>query len=178
MNRRIHGALSAAGFALYALVGAAAFAQPAANPGPAAGPARSMSMMGSRTPADQAARLRDLLQLKPAQEAALQAYVTALDGARLGMKGAMTQQPWPQTTPERLDRMQQVMAQHQSALTAIAVATRRFYDQLDPAQKRAFDAMPGGMMGGGMMGGGMGGGWGMGHFGGPVMGPPPPTDDR
>jgi hypothetical protein len=67
------------------------------------------------------------------------------------------------------------MAQHQSAMASAIDATRRFYDQLDPAQKRAFDALPPMMLmmhGGGMMGGpGMMGGWG----GMPMMGPPPPA---
>jgi hypothetical protein len=173
MNRRIHGALAAAAFALYALVGVAAFAQP--GPGDAKGPGgppRGMGMMRSPpTPAERAGRLRDLLQLKPAQESALQAFVAALDAGR--PKGLPPAEAWPQTTPERLDRLQKMSAEHQSRLEAIADATRRFYDQLEPAQKRAFDALP--MP---MMGPGMGGGWGMGHFGGPMMDPPPPPPDR
>jgi hypothetical protein len=61
-----------------------------------------------------------------------------------------------------------MMAQHQTAMSAYMDATRRFYDQLDPAQKRAFDAMP---MGGGMMEPGGMGRWG--GRGGPMMRPPP-----
>jgi hypothetical protein len=187
MTGRIQGLLASAAFALYAVAGAAAFAQPAARPEgpPAGGPGPGKSIMRRSPPsaAEHAARLRDLLQLKPAQEPALTAYVSALENAREGMiggAGAMMSGAAPQTTPERLARMQQLMAQHQSAVTSAIEATRRFYDQLDPAQKRAFDALPpmmlmmhgSGMMGGpGMMGGSgmMGGGDGM-----PMMGPPPP----
>ena len=99
------------------------------------------------------------------------------DTARQTMFTAMTSGPWPQTTPERLARMQQMMAQHQSAMASVVDATRRFYDQLDPAQKRAFDAAPMMMMMGPGMGG-MGlmrGQWGGGGMsGGPMMVPPPP----
>jgi hypothetical protein len=133
--------------------------------------------MSSETPAERAARLRDVLQLRPNQDAALQAFVGAQDSARQSIAGAMAG-PWPQTTPERLTRMQQMMSQHQTAMSAYMDATRRFYDQLDPAQKRAFDAMgprmmmPGGGMGGGMGGGGWGGHGGMRGRG--MMAPPPP----
>jgi len=171
MKGRIQAVLAASTLAFCA--GAAAFAQPAAQPGAkpmAHGPGGPM--MGRQgDPAERAANLRDLLQLKPAQEPALLAYVQALGSARQSMRpgGDAT---WPQTTPERLARMQQMMAQHQSAMTAMMDATRRFYDQLDPAQKRAFDTMPM-MMGPGM--GPMGGGMGPGHGpGGPGMAPPPP----
>jgi hypothetical protein len=130
-------------------------------------------MMGGETPTQRAARLRDVLQLRPNQDPALQTFVNALDSARQGMEGGMAG-PWPQTTPERLTRMQQVMSQHQTAMTAAMDATRRFYDQLDPSQKRAFDAMgPHILMPGGM--GGMGGHGGMRGPGrmGPPPGPPP-----
>lgn len=176
MKVRIHGFVAAGAFAIYAAVGAAAFAQPApAQPAPGvSGPPRA-GMMAGEAPAERAARLRDLLQLRPAQEPALQTYTSALDAAHRSMLGGLDfSGPIPNTTPERLARMQQMMAQRQTAMTAMVDATRRFYDQLDAGQKRAFDAMPMmvmhaglGMMGGpGMMGGLGGPGW--------MGGPPPP----
>jgi hypothetical protein len=176
MKARSLVALATSALALYAAAGgAAAFAQPAPPGGGrpmAHGPGGPMMGRRGADPAERAAKLRDLLQLKPAQEPALQAYVQALDSARQGMTPPGGAEAWPKTTPERLARMQQMMAQHQSAMTAMIDATRRFYDQLDPAQKRAFDAMPM-MMGPGM--GPMGGGMGPGHGpGGPGMAPPPP----
>jgi hypothetical protein len=180
MTGRIHGLLAGAAFALYAAAGAAAFAEPAPGPGgPPGGPGPGKAVMARAhpSPAERAARLRDLLQLKPAQEPALQTYVAALDSAGQGLwkgLGGMMSGGMPQTTPERLARMQQMMAQHQTAVAAMIDATRRFYDQLDPAQKRAFDALPEMMMHGGMMGG-------MGMMGGPGMmqgmGPPPPPGE-
>lgn len=174
MTARFPGLIFGGAVALYALTGAAAFAQPGpANEG--RGPARStpahpQDVTTHRMPsqAEQAARLRDVLQLRPAQEPALQAYVAALDSAHRAMAGAppsLPPGPPPATTPERLARMEQTMARHHSAGAAAIAATRRFYDQLDAGQKRAFDAMPmrmplghGGMMRGHAMDGrGIGG---------------------
>jgi hypothetical protein len=174
MTGQIHRLL--AGAALVLCAGAAAYAQtpPAGPPGPGKG----IMMRAPQTAAEHAARLRDLLQLKPAQEPALQAFASALESARQSLRSGMTAGPPPQTTPERLARMQQMMTLRQSAMTAVIEATRRFYDQLDPAQKRAFDALPTqrGMGMGGMHGmGGMGGMEGM-PMGPPPPGSPPPSD--
>ncbi len=145
MKGRIQLAFAGAALALYAATGVAAFAQPAPA-GPGAGPPMhgDRMMRPEKTPAERAAHLRDALQLKPAQEPALQAFVSALETARQDAEGAMQADMGgakPQTTPERLDRMQQMMTRHQAALSAVIEATRRFYAQLDPAQKRAFDAL-------------------------------------
>jgi hypothetical protein len=153
MRGHLHGLLAGAAFALYAAAGVAAFAQPAPPPGGPEGPPGARHMHGpqARDPAEHAAHLRDVLQLKPAQEPALQAFVTALQSARSGMGPARPPGPPPATTPERLDAMQQGMARRQAAMTTVIDATRRFYAQLDPAQKRAFDALPPPAMGGGGM---------------------------
>ena len=74
----------------------------------------------------------------------------ALAAAHQGMMPDMGGQAAPATTPERLARMEQMMARHESAMRAMMDATRRFYAQLDPGQKRAFDALPS-MLGGRMM---------------------------
>ena len=171
MTGRVQGLLASAAFALYAAMGAAAFAQP----GPPPGPGHNVMMRAPESAAERAGKLRDLLQLKPAQEPALQAFVGALDSARqaMGPPGGAPQ-AMPATTPERLARMQEMMARHQAAANAMIEATRRFYDQLDPAQKRAFDAMPPMMMMHHGLGGPMGGpGGGMGPRGVEGMGPPP-----
>jgi hypothetical protein len=88
---------------------------------------------------DMAQHLRDILQLRPNQEAALAAYVQALEA-----KPAMTLPAGdtaPKTTPERLAMMEKMIADHEAAMHARIEATRRFYDQLDPAQKKAFDEL-------------------------------------
>ena len=131
MMRRIQGLLAGAAFALYAAVGVAAFAQ--AGPGPGGSPPQGgpPMMRGAMSASDIAQRLRDALQLRPAQEGALQVYASAIATAHQGMMQDMADfGPMPQTTPERLARMQQMMARRETAFAAIAEATRRFYDQL------------------------------------------------
>ena len=122
-----------------------------------------------------AQRLRDVLQLRPNQEPALAALMDALkppEGMREKMRaerGAMR----GLTTPERLDRMRDRMAQRQAEFDRRAMAIKRFYAQLTPSQQKALDAM-GPMLGGGMRGHGHGGGGkgGMDHHGMRGMGGP------
>jgi len=169
--------------AALAAVGAPALAQPAPPP-PAEHGARDW---GDRPdPAERAQqhaqRLRDGLQLRPNQEPALAELMKALappadrrermQAAHAEMKGL--------TTPERLDKMHEHMVRRQQEFDRRAMAIKRFYAQLSPAQQKAMDAMGpmmghrrGGGMGHGMgrMGGGMRGGSGMGGMGpGPGMG--------
>ncbi len=108
-------------------------------------------------PAKRAEHLRDMLQLTPAQEPALQAFLDATrppemahphpgkDGGKDGDKPEHKRL----TTPERLDRQAEMMAKHQAAFARRAAATRAFYAQLTPSQKKVFDALP--MMHGPMM---------------------------
>ena len=51
------------------------------------------------------------------------------------------------TTPQRLAQMEKRMAEHTAALHIRVEATRRFYDQLEPSQRKVFDALPMPMMG-------------------------------
>jgi hypothetical protein len=95
-----------------------------------------------------AEHLRNILQLRPNQEAALTAYLAAGRPDHAGMM-RMDGEAQARTTPERLARMEQRLVQHQVQMKARLDATRRFYDQLDPAQKRAFDELP--LMMGGLM---------------------------
>ena len=148
-----------AGAALSLMASGAVFAQPAPGPGkPHAG-----MMAEHHDPAKMAQKLRDALQLHPDQEPALQAFIGSMKGHEdemaeqgEGMKGL--------TTPQRLDRMAAMMAQHQQQFAQHADAVKRFYAALTPAQQKAFDTLHDGMMG--KMGhhGGMGGHrMGMGH---------------
>jgi hypothetical protein len=124
-----------------------------------------------------AQHLRDALQLRPDQEPALRALIAALQpppGERERMRkpgedGAGL------TTPQRLDRMQARMAEHQQRFQAHAAALKRFYAQLSPTQQKAFDAMPMMGMGHGGMGRGMHGGPGERMHGPHGPGGPPPA---
>lgn len=166
-----------AGAALSLAAATATFAQ---APAPGAPAAPRAAMMKHHDPAAMAQRLRATLQLTPAQEPALQAFISAMQPTgemRNHMKGAGGDFK-NLTTPQRLDRMQAMMAEHQAQFARHADAIRRFYAALTPAQQKAFDAMHDGMGFGGMHGGK---GHGMGRHGGdhpgmgPGMAPPPPV---
>ncbi|MDB5435333.1 MAG: hypothetical protein JWR47_1590, partial [Phenylobacterium sp.] len=46
------------------------------------------------------------------------------------------------TTPQRLAEMEAQMAAHTAAMHVRIEATKRFYDQLEPSQKKVFDELP------------------------------------
>ncbi len=141
-------ALSAAG---------ASLAQPTTTPRPAAAQDHAWRRPD---PARMSERLRAVLQLRPDQEPALQAFVSAMQPSAEEMQRRQAEraEAGDLPTPERLDRMQARMAERQAAFGRRAEAIKRFYAQLTPAQQRAFDALP---MKQGM--GGRRGGPGFGH---------------
>jgi len=107
-----------------------------------------MRRMHHPDPARHAQHLRDVLQLTAAQEPALQAFLAATrppeqaaHPAHPGPDGDRREHS-PMTTPERLDMQAAMMARHHAAFEARAAATRAFYGQLTPSQKKAFDALP------------------------------------
>lgn len=98
--------------------------------------------MKERHQAHQAQRLADLkakLQITPAQEAAWTTFTAALQPAErpAGMdRQALQSLP----TPERIDRMRALRAEHMAAMDRRGDATKAFYAQLSPTQQQAFDA--------------------------------------
>jgi hypothetical protein len=147
--KRYLGVLAGAALALSAAAAATAYAQAAPNPEPQPqverGERHERTIMIRRGDdgVNQAEHLRAILQLKPAQEPALTAYLEAMhpkgDHERMMKMGG---EGMPKTTPEKLARMEARMSEHQAAMKMRIAATKRFYDQLDPAQKRAFDELP------------------------------------
>lgn len=134
----------------------AALAQPAPPPAGPGGPGGMHEMRGmpGMDPAKRiermTAHLRDVLQLTPAQEPALQAFVAAMkppEGAMEKMRGEREKMAGL-TTPQRLDAMQAHRAEREAAMDKRIQAIRTFYAQLNPAQKKAFDALPPPGMGG------------------------------
>lgn len=94
-----------------------------------------------------AEHLRAALQLRPDQDAALKAYVAAArpgeaQRSDMAMDRLETRSDRGVTTPERLAKLEERMSRQQAQTKTLIDATRRFYDQLDASQKRAFDAMP------------------------------------
>jgi protein CpxP len=122
--------------AAVSLMATAALAQaPQTQPAPA--------MKRQHDPAAHAARLREKLQLTPAQEPALQVFIASHEqrrGDRADRKAEHAAMAGL-TTPQRLDRMQARQAEHQQRMAQHADALRRFYAALTPAQQKAFDAM-------------------------------------
>jgi hypothetical protein len=143
MLLRHSGVIAGAAFALYA---ATAAAQPA-PPEPGGRMEHQERTIIIRRDDDMGAghaeHLRAILQLKPGQDAALTAYLAAMHPQHdheqmMRMHG----EGRSKSTPERLAQMEARMAEHEAAMKSKIAATRRFYDQLDPAQKRAFDELP------------------------------------
>lgn len=126
----------AAVLALSAVTGA--FAQ---SPPPGGPPPGGMRMMELRRPDPeaQAQRLRDVLQLTPAQEPALKAFIASQKPPAPPAPEARSK---ALTTPERLDRQRARLAERLAEFDRRAAATRTFYAQLTPSQKKAFDALP------------------------------------
>ena len=92
---------------------------------------------------DSTEHLRTMLQLKPNQEAALQAYVAAIHPAH----GAehiveMSGHGEAKTTTQKLADMEKHLAEQSAQAKARIDATRKFYDQLEPSQKKVFDELP------------------------------------
>ena len=131
----------------------ASLAQPAPSPGPAPADGR---MWQRPDPAQMAQRhaekLRAILQLRPDQEPALNAFIAAMQPSpeQMERRRAEREEARNLTTPQRLERMQARLGERQAQFARRADAIKRFYAQLSPAQQRAFDALP--MHRGGMRG--------------------------
>ncbi|RZJ60309.1 MAG: hypothetical protein EON49_08810 [Acidovorax sp.] len=85
------------------------------------------------------AALKDQLRLTPAQESGWTTFTTALQPgertARLDRKDMDKL-----TTPERIDRMRALRAQHAAEADRRGEATKAFYTTLTPEQQKTFDA--------------------------------------
>jgi periplasmic protein CpxP/Spy len=157
MSRPWMGYLAGAAFVLSAATAVTAYAQ--AEPGDHARAERqdrtviirrgdgddadAMYVRHGGTHTDAAEHLRTMLQLKPSQEPALAAYMAAVKPAHEHEHIVeMSDHRDAKTTPQRLADMEAQMAAHTAAMHGRVEATRRFYDQLEPSQKKVFDEMP------------------------------------
>ncbi|MDB5434865.1 MAG: hypothetical protein JWR47_1122, partial [Phenylobacterium sp.] len=153
MSRPWMGYLAGAAFALSAATAAAAYAQ--AEPGDHArverqdrtviirhgdgDDANAMYVRHGGAHVDAAEHLRTMLQLKPSQEPALAAYLAAVKPAHEHEQMVeMSDHRDAMTTPQRLAEMEAQMAAHTAAMHVRIEATKRFYDQLEPSQKKVF----------------------------------------
>ncbi len=91
--------------------------------------------------------LHDALGLRADQEGAWQAFIASShrrDGERgpgMRHRDGDEGQRVEISTPERLDRMAQRMAERQARFAQRADAIKRFYAALDPRQQKTFDAL-------------------------------------
>lgn len=120
--------------------------------------------------------LHDALGLRADQEGAWQAFLASSrrpEGERGMRRHDGDGERAELSTPQKLDRMQQRMAERQQRFAQRADAIKRFYAALDGRQQKTFDAL---IM---ARGGGMGGfGHGGGHHGPMGPGGPPPEGER
>jgi hypothetical protein len=92
---------------------------------------------------DPAEHLRTMLQLKPSQEPALTAYLAAMKPVHGHEQIVeMSDHGDAKTTPQRLAEMEKHMAEQAARGHARIEATRRFYEQLEPSQKKVFAELP------------------------------------
>lgn len=93
---------------------------------------------------DRAEHLRTILQLRPDQEPALKAYLDTVAAKSVGLRDVHRFEGRDEapTTPERLARMEERLAEQQAGMRQRIEATRTFYGQLDARQKKVFDALP------------------------------------
>ncbi|MBK9443104.1 MAG: Spy/CpxP family protein refolding chaperone [Comamonadaceae bacterium] len=131
-------------------------------------PAKMQAMMDKRH-----AALKDQLKLTAAQEPAWTAFSAAMKPMMPDMMNKQRPDPAEMaklSTPERIDKMKTLRAQHMSDMTAAmdkrGEAAKTFYAVLTPEQQKTFDAHAlqamGGKRGGKPGHGGMGGQGGMG----------------
>ena len=158
MSRARMGYLAGTAFVLTAATAATAFAQPGGAPEVGARhEGRTVIVRTDDGDRDHSERhviirrggedptehLRTMLQLKPSQEAALAAYVAAVRPEhRHEHMMEMSDRGDATTTPQRLAEMEARMAEQAAQGHARIAATRKFYDQLEPSQKKVFDELP------------------------------------
>ena len=100
-------------------------------------PARMQQRMQARL-AQRMARLKETLQIVPAQEGAWNAWVAAMQPPA-NWKRPDRAEFERLTTPERIDRMRALRTERNAMMDRRAEATKAFYAGLNPIQKRVFD---------------------------------------
>jgi protein CpxP len=163
----------------------AAFASAQQGPPPPDGPRGDMRQHVMEMRAERLDHLKTILQLRPDQDAAFQAFKAALTPPE---RPREAQRPQGElTTPQMLDRLDQHISEMKAHFDRIKSATLTFYAALSPEQQKAFDLIVrqrhmsmGGGMGPGMPFGRMDGHWDGhkdGRMGGRRNGPGGPPED-
>ena len=145
-----------------ALLAGVGLATAQAQPAPAAGTGAPPQQGHHFDPAKRAERvnrhladLKQKLQISAAQETAWSRFTTAMQPG--DMQRPDRQALASMTTPERIDQMRAMRDHRNAEMDRRAEATKAFYAQLTPEQKKTFDAETSRMMGRGHMHGQHGG---------------------
>ena len=100
-------------------------------------PAQMRQFMQARV-AKRMSKLKDTLQLAPAQEGAWTAFTAAMQPPANWTRPDRAEFE-RLATPERIDRMQALRTERMARMDKRAEATKAFYASLNPVQKRVFD---------------------------------------
>ena len=142
MNHFQRAAAGIAATAAVLSIGVAAYSQEAQPPAPQGQPSAQQRQAWMQQRRQQMAqRLQAVLQLRPDQQAAFQAFQAAM-APEPGEHRRRDPDAGPLTTPQRLDMMAQRMAMRDAAFQRRAAAIKTFYAALSPEQQRAFDSLP------------------------------------
>lgn len=139
--------VAATALALVGLTAGAQAPQPAVvapGPGPAMQGQRPMMQhhleRQQQRAAQRQARLKQILQITPAQEGAWSTWIASRQPGR-SFQGGQRAEFAQLTTPERIDRMRALRAARVAEADRRGEATKVFYAALTPAQQKAFDAL-------------------------------------
>lgn len=86
------------------------------------------------------ADLKAKLKLTPEQEGAWGQFTGAMQPPAKGLSRPDPAEMAKLTTPQRLEKMQAMKAEHDAQMTKRAEATKAFYAALTPEQQKVFDA--------------------------------------
>lgn len=101
--------------------------------------AQRMEQMQKRH-AEQQAQLKSALKITASQEAAWNAYVAGTAPNPPANAPGMAREDWSKlTTPQRLEKMQALRAERDSAMSKRIDAVKTFYAALTPEQQKVFD---------------------------------------
>jgi len=101
--------------------------------------------MGERM-AKREAELKTALKLTAAQEAAWGTFTSAMKPPAFDNKNRPNREDMAKlTTPQRIEKMQALKAEHDAHMTKRLEATKAFYNTLTPEQQKVFDAQTHGM---------------------------------
>ena len=131
---------------MLACVGVAATAQTPATTDATKAPHAKHERMGRHDPAKmqefqakRLAALKEKLKITPAQEAAWTSFTSGIQMQPPGPRPERAEME-KLTTPQRLDKMRDMRAQHAATAEKRDAAVKTFYAALSPEQQKTFDA--------------------------------------